>query len=87
MNSFQLKTVTFGVNSAPFLAIRTLLELGHDSRQIYPKASIILRNEVNVDDILSDGYTLDESKMKQVERTLEICWISLEKDDCYPVST
>ena len=30
---FQLKTVTFGVNSAPHLALRTLLELSEDCKQ------------------------------------------------------
>ncbi|XP_065355015.1 uncharacterized protein LOC135949392 [Calliphora vicina] len=69
VNSFKLNTVTFGVNSAPFLAIRTLLELSKDCKSLYPMASAILENEVYVDDILSGGHTLEEVKLKQSELT------------------
>lgn len=49
---FQLTTVTFGVNCAPFLAIRTLLQLASDSESIYPKVAQILRDEIYVYDII-----------------------------------
>ena len=62
-----MNTVTFGVNCAPFLAIRTLLELSKDCKNCYPKASLILKDEVYVDDILSGGHTVEEAKLKQKE--------------------
>ncbi|XP_075163307.1 uncharacterized protein LOC142235939 [Haematobia irritans] len=64
---FKLQTVTFGVNAAPFLAIRTLLELSKDCKTVYPEASKILQEEVYVDDILSGGHSLEETKQKQKE--------------------
>lgn len=62
---FQLNTVTFGINCAPFLAIRTLLQLASDSKNLYPRASAILRNETYVDDILSGGHTIEDALAAQ----------------------
>lgn len=67
MKSYELKTVTFGINCAPFLAIRTLKELSRDCHKASPAASKVLQNEVYVDDVLSGGHTLDEAKAKQDE--------------------
>ncbi|XP_075167694.1 uncharacterized protein LOC142239814 [Haematobia irritans] len=64
---FQLKTVTFGINCAPFLALRTLQQLSEDCKNQYPKASDILRSEIYVDDVLSGGHTLEEAKIKQTQ--------------------
>ena len=67
VKSFQLKTVTFGINCAPFLAIRTLLELGKDVESSNPSASEILSREIYVDDILSGGHSVEEAKHKQID--------------------
>lgn len=67
VKSFELKTVTFGINCAPFLAIRSLIQLSKDCKELNPKASEILRNEVYVDDVLSGGHNLDEAKIKQAQ--------------------
>ncbi|XP_075157960.1 uncharacterized protein LOC142231228 [Haematobia irritans] len=58
---YALKTVTFGVNSAPFLAIRTLLQLAYDSAETHPAASRILQKEIYVDDILSGGHDINSA--------------------------
>ncbi|XP_036347023.1 uncharacterized protein LOC118756361 [Rhagoletis pomonella] len=58
---YELKTVTFGVNSAPYLAIRTLLQLADDSESSYPIASNILRKYMYVDDVLAGGHTIDSA--------------------------
>ncbi|XP_059217585.1 uncharacterized protein LOC131994736 [Stomoxys calcitrans] len=78
---FRLKTVTFGVNAAPFLAIRTLLELSKDCKNLYPKASNILQNEIYVDDVLSGAHSLEEAKVKQEQlvRSLSSAGFSLKK--------
>ncbi|XP_066599988.1 uncharacterized protein [Prorops nasuta] len=58
--SFQLNTVTFGVSSAPFLAIRTLHRLADDEQKNYPSASKVLKNHLYVDDLLTGSDDLDE---------------------------
>lgn len=56
IKDYALKTVTFGVNCAPYLAIRTLNQLAQDSQNTYPKAAKIILNETYVDDILSGAH-------------------------------
>lgn len=67
VKQFQLKTVTFGINCAPFLALRTLLQLSYDCESMYPMGSKILKTEVYVDDVLSGGHTLEEARNKQTQ--------------------
>jgi hypothetical protein len=55
IQDFELKTVTFGVNCAPFLAIRTLHQLAEDVKSQFPLASKILLRHMYVDDVLA-GY-------------------------------
>jgi len=43
VSDFELKTVTFGVNCAPFLALRVLQQLADDVEKDFPKASNIFR--------------------------------------------
>ncbi|XP_074028527.1 uncharacterized protein [Leptinotarsa decemlineata] len=51
---YQLNTVTFGVASSPYLAIRTLHQLANDYLE-YPLASEVLKHSIYIDDIL-DGH-------------------------------
>ncbi|XP_061395347.1 uncharacterized protein LOC133330966, partial [Musca vetustissima] len=57
---YQLKTVTFGVNCAPYLALRTLLKLADDEEYRFPVGSRILRNNMYVDDALVGVHTVPE---------------------------
>ena len=50
---FELNTVTFGVSSAPFLAIRTLQQLADDESSDFPRASAFLKRDMYVDDLLT----------------------------------
>ncbi|XP_075157847.1 uncharacterized protein LOC142231112 [Haematobia irritans] len=61
VRDFQLNTVTFGVNCAPFLAIRTLLQLAADSEKSFPTVASILRRETYVDDVLSGGFSIEDT--------------------------
>ncbi|XP_036346477.1 uncharacterized protein LOC118755759 [Rhagoletis pomonella] len=81
VQDFKLKTVTFGVNCAPYLAIRTLHQLAKDSSIKYPKATEILLNEIYVDDILSGGHDLDSAltSMTQVTDALKSAGFPLKK--------
>ncbi|XP_065368746.1 uncharacterized protein LOC135961178 [Calliphora vicina] len=81
IKDFELKTVTFGVNCAPFLAIRTLHQLASDSKAESPQASSILRYETYVDDILTGGYSIEETRyaQNQLIKTLKSAGFLLKK--------
>ncbi|XP_065356302.1 uncharacterized protein LOC135950700 [Calliphora vicina] len=55
---FELQTVTFGVNCAPYLALRILLELAECCNNDYPEISTILKENMYVDDVLSGSHDL-----------------------------
>lgn len=61
VQEFSLKTVTYGVSSAPFLALRTLLQLAEDENKAFPLAAQILRSDVYVDDVVTGCSTLNEA--------------------------
>ncbi|XP_059221391.1 uncharacterized protein LOC131996003 [Stomoxys calcitrans] len=65
VKDFELKTVTFGLNCAPFLAIRTLLKLAADSENKFPNVAETLRKETYVDDILSGGFSIEDTIQAQ----------------------
>ncbi|XP_075150676.1 uncharacterized protein LOC142224775 [Haematobia irritans] len=60
IKDFELDTVTFGVNCAHYLAIRTIIQLADDVQNVFPLASEILRDSMYVDDALagSAGFSL-----------------------------
>jgi len=53
IRDFELLTVTFGVNCAPFLAVRVLQQLATDVQLSHPRACNVIRNHMYVDDVLS----------------------------------
>ncbi|XP_075158166.1 uncharacterized protein LOC142231444 [Haematobia irritans] len=61
VQDYQLNRVTFGINCAPFLAIRTMLQLASDSETQFPEVAKILRRETYVDDILFGGFSIEET--------------------------
>ncbi|XP_065365681.1 uncharacterized protein LOC135958718 [Calliphora vicina] len=58
VRDYELQTVTFGVNCAPYLAIRTLLQLADDTEKQYPLAAHILRDCMYVDDVLTGTHDI-----------------------------
>lgn len=62
-----LNTVTFGVNCAPYLAIRTLLQLSEDYKTTHPTAAAILKNHIYVNDVLSGSHSLEGAKKSLME--------------------
>ena len=50
IEDYELLTVTFGVNCAPFLALRTLMQLAEDIKDMYPLASKIISENLYVDE-------------------------------------
>ncbi|XP_070075146.1 uncharacterized protein [Drosophila takahashii] len=63
IRDYELKTVTFGVNCAPYLAIRVLKQLADDVVQQFPKASHIIRNFMYVDDVLAGSNSQQEAQL------------------------
>lgn len=63
IRTFQLNTLTFGVSSSPFLAIRTVQKLADDEHHTYPRAVEILKNHLYVDDLLSGAKTINEARV------------------------
>ncbi|XP_011859379.1 PREDICTED: uncharacterized protein LOC105556878 [Vollenhovia emeryi] len=62
IETYQLNTLTFGVSSSSFLAIRVMQQLADDERQNCPKAAEILANDLYVDDLLTGADTIDETR-------------------------
>ena len=62
IKTYKLHTVTHGVSSSSFLATRTLKQLADDGADAYPQASIILKEDFYVDDLLTKAKTIEEAK-------------------------
>ncbi|XP_054259448.1 uncharacterized protein LOC128984179 [Macrosteles quadrilineatus] len=65
ISTYKLTRVTFGVNSSPYLAIRTLHQLAEDEGKDFPEAANVLRTQTYVDDIVTGADTVDEAKNLQ----------------------
>ncbi|GFT58987.1 uncharacterized protein TNCV_185971 [Trichonephila clavipes] len=62
VKTFEMKTVTYGTVSAPFLAPRTLLQLSRDEEKNFPLAAPVLRENFYMDDVLCGAASLMEAK-------------------------
>lgn len=60
--SYRLKTVTFGVASAPFLAIRTLFQIGEDLKSIDSNLANKIQTQFYVDDYLDSSSSIKEAR-------------------------
>ncbi|XP_051159301.1 uncharacterized protein LOC127280387 [Leptopilina boulardi] len=66
--SYQLTTVTYGTKSAPFLAVRVLLQLIQDEGYRFPLAVPVLLNGRYMDDIY--GGSDEVSELKDIAKDL-----------------
>jgi hypothetical protein len=63
---YQLNTVTYGMKSSPYLAIRALRQLAEDEEANFPAAARLLRSSVYMDDILGGADTIENvTRLKQ----------------------
>nr|XP_041630532.1 uncharacterized protein LOC121501962 [Drosophila kikkawai] len=62
IRDFELQTVTFGVNCAPFLAIRVLQQLAKDVQGPFPQASRIIQHHMYVDDVLAGANSVKDAQ-------------------------
>ncbi|XP_055542609.1 uncharacterized protein LOC129728216 [Wyeomyia smithii] len=60
METYELRTVTYGTASAPFLVTRVLIQLADDEGHQFPLAARALKKDVYVDDLFSGGETIKE---------------------------
>ena len=79
--SYHLSTVTYGLASAPYLAIRTLQQLSIDEEQRFPLATSIIKHEIYVDDVLSgaDDIAETQEKIRQIDECLKAGCFTLQK--------
>ncbi|XP_063240264.1 uncharacterized protein LOC134541050 [Bacillus rossius redtenbacheri] len=67
VKDYRLKTVTYGVSAAPFLALRTLQQLAQDETEHFPTASQVLLTDVYVDDVVTGSNSVDSALAIQRE--------------------
>lgn len=67
VKDFKLRTVTYGVASAPYQALRTISQLAHVSSAQYPHGSAILSRDIYVDDVVSGADSLEEALAVKAE--------------------
>lgn len=61
LNVYTLNSVTYGLTSAPFLAIRCLVELAHQNLNTYPKSANAILHDFYVDDLISGADSVQEA--------------------------
>ncbi|VEN60332.1 unnamed protein product [Callosobruchus maculatus] len=66
---YKLRTVTYGTASAPYLAIRCLIELANENENKYPLASTVIKRDFYIDDILTGADTKEQILQLQQEVT------------------
>lgn len=59
---WQLCTVTYGMKSAPYLAMRTLHQLAQDEKDNYPESVSALLNYFYMDDLVYGQNSIEDSK-------------------------
>ncbi|XP_030753181.1 uncharacterized protein LOC115880184 [Sitophilus oryzae] len=70
IREYNSKTVTFGVSSSPYLALRTIIQLANDEKHNYKSAAnILLSNNIFVDDICTGCNSIDDAVILQRDLT------------------
>lgn len=64
---FKLSTVTYGTSAAPYLATRTLNQVGINSQERFPDSAKIIQQNFYVDDLLSGSDDLNSAIQRQQE--------------------
>ncbi|XP_041450617.1 uncharacterized protein LOC121404689 [Drosophila obscura] len=78
---YELATVTFGVNCAPYLALRVIKQLAQEVRPQLPMASDILESYMYVDDVLAVAHTQSQaiSAISELRKALDSAGFPLRK--------
>ncbi|XP_055543362.1 uncharacterized protein LOC129728911 [Wyeomyia smithii] len=78
---YELKTVTYGTASAPFLATRVVSQLATDEKCHYPLAAEVACKDFYVDDLFTGAKTVNEAieLRKQMEAMFNSAGMKLRK--------
>ncbi|XP_036339809.1 uncharacterized protein LOC118749147 [Rhagoletis pomonella] len=81
LSHFRHKTVTYGMNCAPYLAMKVLQTLAADEQHNFPEVTQILLNKFYVDDVLTGGDSVVETCRRRVvlQKLLQAGGFSLRK--------
>lgn len=79
IKTFELKTVTYGVVSASFLAIRVLQEVAHLEKSNFPLGAVTVLSDFYVDDLLTGANDLSRAVTLRDEATLDKGGFKLRK--------
>lgn len=92
VKEYELCTVTYGESSAPFSALRTIIQLVQDEGAPYPAASKALLKDIYVDDIATIQWRKrrlqskllgkDFFKLRKWASTHQELFQPLEQSDC-----
>ena len=77
LREYYLKTVTFGATSAPYLAIRTIIQLARDNQNDYPELMNFLLNCIYVDDVFTIRFV--QKIIDQMNSVFESAGFELRK--------
>lgn len=61
ISTYELRTVTYGTASAPFLATRTLAQIAQDNSELYPSAADAVAKDFYVDDLISGAPDVESA--------------------------
>lgn len=81
IETYELLTVTYGLTPSSFLATRTLKQLALDVRSEHPEASMVLENDLYIDDLISGTSSIDRAIIlrNELEKVTEGGGFSLRK--------
>ena len=79
--AYRLRTVTYGLTCAPYLAIRVLHQLDEDEGSKFPSAGGVIANDFYVDDLLSGEVSVQAARerVKQTDMLLKAGGFTLQK--------
>ncbi|XP_054091719.1 uncharacterized protein LOC128923482 [Zeugodacus cucurbitae] len=81
IKEFKLTTVTYGTVAAPFLAVRTVHEIGNiyckDNKNVHD----VIKNDFYMDDLMTGGHTIQDCKelREKLMQTLQCAGFHLRK--------
>lgn len=67
IQTYRLNTITYGVSSSPYLAIRTLIQLAQEGRSQFPLAAEAITSDLYVDDVVSGSHSVETALELQAQ--------------------
>ncbi|XP_048000251.1 uncharacterized protein LOC125237304 [Leguminivora glycinivorella] len=61
VKDYRLRTVTYGVKSAPYQALRTIAQIAEETADSYPEGSQVLGRDIYVDDVVTGADSIEQA--------------------------